>query len=200
MASSGNPPPSLRRLRAGRQLLQRLRILEQQRQISGTAADGFEQVEDARQRLVRVRRRRAGVDDQRHQRVETAARRFRHLLVAAAGMDRRKTRRGRRAVTVALGGESGGGFALTILVTRADAAVPDAAVGVAILVRIGKHLFEMPGDGDAMVVELGEQRFVAWHSPWPRDDRLVFGVAGRLWVCAHLRDIAGDAPGGAGNS
>ena len=77
----GRPARSADQLR---HLLQRLRVLLQQRQIGGAAADGFEQVEAARQRRVRVRRRGGGLDHARHQRIEALADRLRHLLVAAA--------------------------------------------------------------------------------------------------------------------
>ena len=69
---SDNPPPKMKRRPVAPPSAAPADI-QQQRQISGTAADGFEQVEAARQGLIGIRRCRADLDDARHHGIETLA-------------------------------------------------------------------------------------------------------------------------------
>ncbi len=152
-----------------RDLFERLRILQQQREIGGAAADRFEQVEHARQRLVRIGHRRRRLDDARHEGVEARPGLLAHLLVAQAAADRAKPRaegcRRAKAESDEL-----------LAVAAITAAGPDLFERLVACVGIGENPLEMAGDGLAMVVELHQQRFVVREAHRPRDALLVVRV------------------------
>ncbi len=150
-----------------RHLFEALRILMQQGEVGRTAADGLEQVEQARQGFVAVGCRRSGLDGARHQRIEAAFRMVAHLQVATAGAD---------------GGETGaqgcrlakaeffqlGGLAVGLRPYRIEMMI--------LLVRIGKHGFEMACDGLAMIVQFHQQAFIVGETHGPGDPCLILRV------------------------